>query len=116
MRGGGGAYSLPPARSIWDGFVNLLCPRRSSGKRVPLPGPPCLLGSPLCARDLGPTRESLPHLLTVGGCGQQMPSRAELGAEVLAEALTAAWAIEDSSTRAWALGALAPQLSGNLLQ
>ena len=48
------------------------------------------------------------------GAGAAPASAAE--AEVLAEALTAARSIEDSSSRAHALGQLAPQLSGNLLQ
>ena len=43
-----------------------------------VPGPSCLLGRPFCTRHLGPTRESLPHLLTVRRRGQQMPSRAEV--------------------------------------
>jgi hypothetical protein len=63
-----------PAR----GFVKLLRLRRSSGKRVPLPGPPHPLGSPLRTRDLGPTREALLHLLTVSRRGQSMPSRTEV--------------------------------------
>jgi hypothetical protein len=41
---------------------------------------------------------------------------AELRAEALAGALTAARATEDSRARAHTLAALAPQLSGNLLQ
>jgi hypothetical protein len=48
-------------------FVKLLRLRRSSGKRVPLPYPPCPFGGPLRTRDLGPTRESLPHFLTIVG-------------------------------------------------
>jgi hypothetical protein len=41
---------------------------------------------------------------------------AHVRGELLAEALTAARSIEDSSARAGTLSALAPQLSGNLLQ
>ena|SRR5215813_9170437 len=51
--------------TLETGFVKLLRLRRSSGKRVPLPGPLHPLGSPLCTRNVGPTRESLPHLHTV---------------------------------------------------
>ena len=50
-----------------DGFVKLLRLRLSSGKRVPLPSPPHPLGSPLRARNFGPTRESVSHLLAVRG-------------------------------------------------
>jgi hypothetical protein len=34
-------------------------------RQVCYPGPPCFLGSPLCARDLGPTLESMAHFVTV---------------------------------------------------
>jgi hypothetical protein len=47
------------------GFVKLLRLKRTSGKRVPLPGPPHPLGGPLCTRYFGPTLESTPHLLAV---------------------------------------------------
>jgi hypothetical protein len=47
------------------GIVKLLRLRRSSGKGVPLSGPPHPLGSPLCARNVSPTLESLPHLYAV---------------------------------------------------
>ena len=47
------------------GFVKLLKPRRSSGKRVSLPGPPHRLGNPLRIRNLAPTLESIPHLFAV---------------------------------------------------
>jgi hypothetical protein len=50
------------------GFVKLLRLRRSSGQRVPLPGPLRPLGGPLRAGHFGPTRESLPHLLPIVGC------------------------------------------------
>jgi hypothetical protein len=61
-----------------SGFVNLLRLISSQGKRVRDPDPPCPLGSPLRTCDLGPTLESVAHLLTVRGRGQQMPSRAEV--------------------------------------
>jgi len=48
-----------------EGFVKLLRLRRSSGKRVPLPGPPHPLSGPLRTCDIGPTRESLPQLCAV---------------------------------------------------
>jgi len=51
----------------WEGFVKLLRLRCSCGKRVPLPGPIRPLGGPLRACHFGPTRASLPHLLTIGG-------------------------------------------------
>jgi hypothetical protein len=55
-------------RSLYfQGVVNLLRLVSSQGKRVCYPGPPCLLGSPLRVRDLGPTLESIPRLLTVRG-------------------------------------------------
>jgi hypothetical protein len=57
----------PQLIGIRAGFVNLLRLVSSQGKRVCYPGLPCLLGSPLRARDLGPTLESIPHLLTVRG-------------------------------------------------
>jgi len=47
------------------GFVKLLKLRRSSGKRMPLPGPIHPLGGPLRPCDVGPTLESLPHLFAV---------------------------------------------------
>jgi hypothetical protein len=47
------------------GFVKLLRRRRALGKRVPLPGPTHPLGSPLRARNLAPTLESIPHLFAV---------------------------------------------------
>src|SRR5262245_49171512 len=50
------------------GFVKLLRLRCASGKRVPLPSPIRPLGGPLRACHFGPTRESLPHLLTIVGC------------------------------------------------
>ena len=53
----------PPARRgspLSHGFVKLLKRRRSSGKRVPLPGPTHRSGSPLRARNLAPTLESIP--------------------------------------------------------
>lgn len=46
------------------GFVKLLRLKRSSGKRVPLPGPAHPLGGPLRPCHFGPTRESFLHLLT----------------------------------------------------
>src|SRR5262249_54150127 len=63
---------------VRSGFVKLLRLRCSSGERVPLPGPIRPLGGPLRACHFGPTRESLPHLLTIVGCGQQMPSRSKV--------------------------------------
>jgi hypothetical protein len=60
------------------GFVKLLRLRRSSGKRVPLPGPTHPLGRPLRARNFGPTRESIPHLFAVRRRGQQMPPASEV--------------------------------------
>src|SRR5262247_3661670 len=54
-------------RVLWHGFVKLLRLRCSSGKRVPLPGPLRPLGGPLRPCHFGPTRESLPHLLTIVG-------------------------------------------------
>ena len=60
------------------GFVKLLRLRRSSGKWVPLPGPPHPLGSPLRPCNVSPTLESLPHLLAVLRRGQPMPSGAEV--------------------------------------
>ena len=71
------ALSQKPARlpsaghtpsTLWSPgrvFVNLLKLISSQGKWGHSPGPPCLLGRPLRARDFGPTRESLPHLLAV---------------------------------------------------
>jgi hypothetical protein len=50
----------------------------------------------------------------LGALAPHLP--AELAAAVLSEALTAARAIENSNARVEALGALASQLSGNLLQ
>ncbi len=64
---------LATSKRRCHGFVKLLRLRRSSGKRVPLPGPPHPLGSSLCARNFGPTLESLPHLYTVLRRGQPMP-------------------------------------------
>jgi hypothetical protein len=60
------------------GFVKLLRLRRSSGKREPLPGPTRPLGGPLRPCNFSPTLESLPHLLAVLRCGQQMSSGAEV--------------------------------------
>jgi hypothetical protein len=51
-----------------SGFVKLLRPRLSLGKRVPLLSPTHLLGSPLRARNFGPTLESIPHLFAVLRC------------------------------------------------
>jgi DNA-binding response OmpR family regulator len=50
---------------LTNGFVKLLRLRRSSGKRVPLSGPPDPLGGPLRACHFGPTLEALPHLLAI---------------------------------------------------
>jgi hypothetical protein len=61
-----GGQSAP--RLYWTGFVKLLRPRLSSGKRVPLPSPTHPLGSPLRARNFGPTLESIPHLFAVLRC------------------------------------------------
>ena len=61
-----------------SGFVKLLRLRRSSGKRVPLPGPTHPLGGPLRTCNFGPTLESLPHLFAVLRRGQQMPSGSEV--------------------------------------
>jgi hypothetical protein len=49
------------------GFVNLVRLISLQGKLVRYPDPSCLLGSSLRTRDLGPTLESIPHLLTVYG-------------------------------------------------
>ena len=56
-------------------MVNVLGLMPSSGKRVCSLGSPCLLSGPRCARDPGPTRAWMAHLLTGYRCGQQMPSR-----------------------------------------
>jgi hypothetical protein len=47
------------------GFVKLSRATSPSAKRVHYPGPTCLLGDPLRARDIGPTLESIPHLVAV---------------------------------------------------
>jgi Adenylate and Guanylate cyclase catalytic domain len=60
------------------GFVKLLRLRRSSGKRVPLPGPTHPLGGPLRTCHVSPTLEALPHLFAVLRRGQQMPSGSEV--------------------------------------
>jgi transposase len=57
-------YVLAPL----PGFVKLLRLRRSSDTRVRSPVLPRLLGRPLRARDLGPTLESIPHLVAVCRC------------------------------------------------
>ena len=67
-------WRMAPRRLPNAGFVKLLRLRRSSGKRVPLPGPTHPLGGPLRTRDFGPTLEAVPHLLAVLGRRQQMPS------------------------------------------
>jgi hypothetical protein len=54
-------------RSTFSGFVKLLRLRLSSGERVLLPRPTCPLGGPLRTCHFGPTRESIPHLLTIVG-------------------------------------------------
>ena len=54
-------------RSEESGFVKLLRLRCSSGTRGPLPGPIRSLGGSLRACHFGPTREALPHLLTIVG-------------------------------------------------
>jgi hypothetical protein len=51
--------------SILMGFVKLLRPRRSSDKRVHLPGPTHPLSGPLRTYNFGPTLEAIPHLLAV---------------------------------------------------
>jgi hypothetical protein len=58
---------LEDHQSSWptEGFVKLLRGILSSGKQVHYPASPCFLGCPLCARHVGPTLESFPHLLTV---------------------------------------------------
>src|SRR5262249_10075603 len=56
----------------------LLRLRRSSDKRVPLPGPPCPLRGPRRPCIFSPTRESLSHLFAVLRRGQPMPSGAEV--------------------------------------
>jgi hypothetical protein len=48
------------------------CRQRQTGMH---PGPPCLLGRPLRACDLGPTLESCPPLSAILRRGQQMPSQ-----------------------------------------
>ena len=45
---------------------------------MPLPGPPHPLGGPLRPCNVGPTRESLPHLCAVRRRGEQMPSGSEV--------------------------------------
>jgi hypothetical protein len=47
------------------GFVKLLKPRVSADEWVSHPKPTYPLGSPLHTRNLGPTLESVPHLLAV---------------------------------------------------
>ena len=69
-----GGCDLSQCDSASHGFVKLLRLRRSSGKRVPLPGPTHPLGGPLRTCNFSPTLESLPHLFAVPGRGQQMPS------------------------------------------
>ena len=54
-------------RSEESGFVKLLRLRLSSSERVLLLSPTCPLGGPLRTCHFGPTRESLPHLLTIVG-------------------------------------------------
>src|SRR5215475_7562279 len=66
------------AALVKTGFVKLLRLRRSSGKWVPLSGPPHPLGSPIRARNVGPTLESIPHLFAVLRRRQQMPAGAEV--------------------------------------
>jgi hypothetical protein len=61
---------VPGHARFHEGFVKLLRRRRSSGKRVLLPGPTRPLGSPLHTRNFSPALESLPHLLAVLRCGQ----------------------------------------------
>jgi hypothetical protein len=51
-----------------SGFVKLLRLRLASGKRVPLPGPSHLLGSPFRACDLGPMLEAMAHRFAVLRC------------------------------------------------
>ena len=63
---------------LGDGFCQLVETESVTRQTGRVPGPSCLLGRPFCTRHLGPTRESLPHLLTVRRRGQQMPSRAEV--------------------------------------
>jgi hypothetical protein len=60
--------TIPTRACTPTGFVKLLRLRRASGKRVPLPGPTHPLGSPLRARNFGPTLESLLHLVAVCRC------------------------------------------------
>src|SRR5262249_10150497 len=60
----------PPVQAGMEnilGFVKLLRLRLSSGERVPLSSPPCPLGGLLRTGHFGPTRESVPHLLTIVG-------------------------------------------------
>ena len=71
------------ARKQWDtlrhqGFVNLLRLISSQDKQGRYPGHPCLLGSPLRARHLSPTRKSVPHFLAILRRRQQMTSRSEV--------------------------------------
>ena len=61
------AYVQREFHDYLRGFVKLLRLRGSSGKRVPLPSPIRPLGGPLRTCHFGPTRESLPHLLTIVG-------------------------------------------------
>ena len=86
---GGLATALIPARrlqvggvhnprDLLAGFAKLLRLRRSSGKRVLLPGPTHPLGGPLRTCNFGPTFESIPHLFAVLRRGQQMPSGSEV--------------------------------------
>ena len=63
------------------GFINLLRLKLSSNARIIYPVPSYPLSSPLRARDFGPALESLPHLLPVVRCRQQVPS----GAKVLGD-------------------------------
>ena len=73
-----GAVYLAHDWSPTGGIVKLLRLRHSSGKRVPLPGPPHPLGGPLRPCNFSPALESLPHLFAVLRRGQQMPSGAEV--------------------------------------
>jgi hypothetical protein len=63
---------------VCQGLVNLLRLRLSSDALVCHPGPTYPLGGPLRTRNLGPTLETIPHLLAVRGCRQQMPAWSEV--------------------------------------
>jgi hypothetical protein len=62
--------TVSEAMQFLEGFVNLLRLISSQGKRGRSPGPSDLLSDPLRARNLGPTREALPHLGAVRRCRQ----------------------------------------------